>query len=135
MFSRGIKTYAIGLPGSATAASLLNAIAAAGGTGTYLSPADQTTLETALAQITSSTIDQCTITLSPTPPDVNAVYLFATDPAHPKGIEIPRVDGGDGWMLSPDGTTATLTGSVCTTAKSGGYTTIQFVYGCPALPT
>jgi hypothetical protein len=135
MFSRGIKTYAIGLPGSTGAANLLNAIANAGGTGTYLSPADQTTLETALAQITSSTIDQCTISLSPPPPNPNEVYLIATDPANPKGIEIPRVaDGGDGWTLSADGTTATLTGTVCTTAKSGGYTTIQFVYGCPALP-
>jgi von Willebrand factor type A domain len=135
MFSRGIKTYAIGLPGSATAASLLDAIAQAGGTGTYLSPADQPTLEAALAQITSSTIDPCTIALSPAPPDPNEVYLIATDPAHPDGIVIPRVDGGDGWTLSSDGATATLTGAVCTAAKSGGYTTIQFVYGCPALPT
>jgi len=135
MFSRGIKTYAIGLPGSASAATLLDAMAAAGGTGTYLSPADPTTLETALAQITSSTIDQCTITLSPPPPDLDEVYLIATDPAHPGGTEIQRTDGGDGWTLSPDGSTATLTGNVCTKAKSGGYTTLQFVYGCPALPT
>ncbi len=134
MFTRGIKTYAIGLPGSATAANLLDAMAAAGGTGTYLSPSDQPSLEAALAEITSSTIDQCTISLSPAPPEPNEVYLIATDPANPKGVEIPRTDGGDGWTLSPDGLTATLTGSVCATAKSGGYTTLQFVYGCPGLP-
>jgi von Willebrand factor type A domain len=134
MFSRGIKTYAIGLPGSATAATLLDAIAAAGGTGTYLSPGDPTTLQTALAQIASDTIDKCTVTLDPAPPDPSEVYLIVTDPTHPQGYQIPRGDGGDGWMLSADGTTATLEGAVCTTAKAGGYTTVQFVYGCPVLP-
>jgi hypothetical protein len=135
MFSRGIKTYAIGLPGSTSAANLLDAIAAAGGTGTYLSPGDPAALEAALATIATSTVDQCTIALSPPPPDLNDVYLIVTDPAHPNGIVIPQVDGGDGWTLSSNGGTATLTGAVCATAKSGGYTTIQFVYGCPALPT
>jgi hypothetical protein len=135
MYKRGIKTYAIGLPGSASAANLLDAIAQAGGTGSYLSPSDQTGLETALAGITSSTIDQCTITLSPAPPIPSEVYLFEVDPAHPKGALVPRVDGGDGWELSADGQTATLTGAVCTMAKAGGYTSLQFVYGCPMLPT
>ncbi len=134
MLTRGIKTYVIGLPGSANAATLLDAMAMAGGTTSYLSPSDPIALETALAQITSSTIDQCTISLTPQPPDLNEVYLIATDPAHPGGVEIPRTDGGDGWTLSADGTTATLTGDVCTTAKAGGYTTLQFVYGCPSLP-
>jgi hypothetical protein len=134
MFTRDIKTYVIGLPGSATAKTLLDAMAMAGGTTSYLSPSDPTALETALAQITSSTIDQCTISLTSQPPDLNEVYLIATDPENPGGVEIPRTDGGDGWTLSADGTTATLTGNVCTTAQSGGYTTLQFVYGCPSLP-
>ncbi len=136
MFSRGIKTYAVGLPGSASASSLLDAIAQAGGTGSYLSPGDPAALQAALAQIATSTIDQCTITLSPPPPDPSEVYLIVTDTAHPDGYVVPRGDGGgDGWTLSSDGTTATLTGAVCTTAKDGGYTSVQFVYGCPTLPT
>jgi len=136
MFSRGIKTYAVGLPGSANAASLLDAIAQAGGTGSYLSPGDPAALQAALAQIATSTIDQCTITLSPPPPNSEEVYLIVTDTAHPDGYVVPRGDGGgDGWTLSSDGTTATLTGAVCTTAKDGGYTSVQFVYGCPTLPT
>jgi hypothetical protein len=135
MFTRGIKTYAVGLPGSAGAATLLNAIAAAGGTTSYLSPGDPTALQAALAMIATDTLDKCTITLNPPPTDPNEVYLVVTDPTHPQGYEIMRsVDGGPGWTLSPDGTTATLDGSVCATAKAGGYTTINFVYGCPVLP-
>jgi hypothetical protein len=134
MYSRGIKTYAVGLPGSTGAANLLNAIASAGGTGTYLSPSDPTALQTALAQIASATVDQCTIALTPPPPDPSEVYLIVTDPGNPNGLLVPETDGGDGWTISSDGSTATLTGSVCTTAKNGGYTTIQFVYGCPSLP-
>jgi hypothetical protein len=30
--------------------------------------------------------------------------------------------------------TATLLGAVCEKAKAGGYTTIDFVYGCPPPP-
>jgi hypothetical protein len=134
MFTRGIKTYAVGLPGSTGAANLLNAIAQAGGTGTYVSPSDPTSLQTALSQIASTTVDQCTVTLTPPPEDPSLVYLIVTDATHPQGYEIPRGDGGDGWTLSSDGTTATLVGSVCSTAKSGGYTSLQFVYGCAVLP-
>jgi hypothetical protein len=136
MFSRGIKTYAVGLPGSSTASKLLDSIAQAGGTGSYLSPGDPTSLQQALAQIATETIDQCTITLSPPPPNPNEVYLIVTDKADPNGVVIPQGDGGgDGWTLSSDGMTATLTGAVCTKAKDGGYTSVQFVYGCPTLPT
>jgi hypothetical protein len=136
MYSRGIQTYAIGLPGSATAANLLNQIASAGGTGQYISPADQASLQTALAQIASQTIDMCTVTLNPPPPDPSKVYLIVTDPQHPNGEVIPEVSdaGSDGWVIGPNGDTATLTGAVCTNAKNGAYSTINFVYGCPTLP-
>jgi len=134
MATRGIKTYAVGLPGSAAASTLLNAIASAGGTTSYISPSDPTTLQTALAQIATDTLDKCTVDLVPPPPDISKVYLFVTDAAHPKGYEIARTDGGAGWTIAPDGSSATLTGAVCATAKAGGYTSIDFVYGCPVLP-
>lgn len=134
MFSRGIKTYAVGLPGSAAASTLLNAIAAAGGTMKYLTPADPAALAAALAQIASDTIDKCTITLDPPPPDKNNVHLFVVDAGKPGAYEVPEVDGGDGWILSSDGKTATLTGAVCDKAKNGGYTKIDFVYGCAIAP-
>jgi hypothetical protein len=131
MFSRGIKTFVVGLPGSANASNSLNAIAMAGGTNTYVSPADPMTLQMAFAQIASDVLGTCTITLNPPPQDPNLVHLLVTDAADPNGIEIPRVTSGDGWTLSPDGKTATLDGAVCAKAKAGGYTSIKFVYGCP----
>jgi hypothetical protein len=133
MFARGILTYAVGLPGSATASTLLDAIANAGGTGKYLSPSDPVALQTALAGIASDTLSQCTITLNPPPANPSLVHLVVTDSANPQGVEIPEVDAGNGWTLSADGTTATLDGTVCATAESGGYTSIQFVYGCPTV--
>ncbi len=133
MFMRGIKTFVVGLPGSATAANSLNAIAMAGGTNMYVSPSDPTSLQMAFAQIASAVVDSCTITLNPPPADPNLAHLVVTDATHPNGEEIPRVTMGDGWTLSADGTTATLEGSVCTTAKAGGYTSIKFVYGCPTV--
>lgn len=134
MFSRGIKTYAVGLPGSAAAGTLLDKIAMAGGTMNYLTPADPMALQMALGQIASSTIDQCTITLDPPPADKSKVHLIVTDAMNPKGYEIMETTSGDGWTLSADGTTATLLGAVCEKAKAGGYSTIDFVYGCPPPP-
>jgi hypothetical protein len=134
MFLRGIKTYAIGLPGSAAAGTLLDKIAMAGGTTNYLTPADPMALQMALGQIASSTIDQCTITLDPPPADKTKVHLIVTDAMKPNGYEIMETTMGDGWSLSADGTTATLLGAVCEKAKAGGYTTIDFVYGCPPPP-
>jgi von Willebrand factor type A domain len=136
MAMRGIKTYVIGLPGSASAATLLNGLAVAGGTTSYYSPSDPTDLQMHLAQIASDTVDQCTITLSPPPSDPSMVHLIVTDAASPNGVEIAESEdgGGDGWSLSADGTTATLLGTTCTNAKAGDYTSITFVYGCPTLP-
>jgi hypothetical protein len=134
MFTRGIKTYALGLPGSAAASTLLDAIAMAGGTTSYLSPADPAALQAALGQIASDTIDQCTITLDPAPSDPSKVHLIVADAQTPGGYEVAQVDKGDGWSLSADGTTATLLGAVCAKAKSGGYTSIDFIYGCPSGP-
>jgi len=131
MFSRGIKTFVVGLPGSAGAAASLNAIAMAGGTTSFVSPSDPMALQTEFAQIASGVLGTCTITLMPPPQDPNLVHLIVTDAANPNGIEIPRVTSGDGWTLSADGKTATLDGAVCTTAKAGGYTSIKFLYGCP----
>jgi hypothetical protein len=135
MFARNIKTYAVGLPGSAAASTLLDKIAMAGGTSQYLSPADPAALQAALAQIASNTIDQCTIALDPPPADPTQVYLFVTDNQDPKPVLVPEVASGDGWSISADGKTATLLGAVCDKAKAGGYTSIEFVYGCPTPAT
>lgn len=135
MAARGIETYVVGLPGSSGAAALLDAIAQAGGTQKYLSPADPKELENQLSQIASSAIDQCTFTFDPLPPDPHQVHLVVSDGANPNGYEIAQDDGGaDGWTLSPDGKTATLLGATCDAAKNGSFTSLEFVFGCPFGP-
>ena len=136
MAARGIKTYVIGLPGSASASSLLGGLAQAGGTTQYYSPTDPMDLQNHLAMIASTTVDQCSISLSPPPADPSMVHLIVTDAANPGGVEITESEdgGGDGWTLSASGTTATLLGTTCTNAESGAYASITFVYGCAMLP-
>ncbi len=130
MAARGIKTFVVGLPGSTSASTLLDQIAAAGGTGKYLSPADPTALETQLAGIATAAIDRCTFTFDPAPPDPKQVHLLVTDAAHPSPYELPQ---GTDWALSADGTTATLGGPLCDQAKANAYTSMRFVFGCVSL--
>jgi hypothetical protein len=130
MAARGIKTYVVGLPGSTAASKLLDSIAAAGGTGKYLSPADPTALETQLAGIAGAAIDRCTFTFDPAPPDPKQVHLLVTDAAHPGPYEITQAAN---WTLTADGTTATLEGPLCDQAKAGAFTSMQFVFGCVTL--
>jgi hypothetical protein len=128
--ARGIKTYVVGLPGSTAQSKLLDEIAAAGGTGNYLSPADPAALETQLASIAGASIDRCTFTFAPPPPDPKQVHLVVTDATHPSAYEIPQ---GSDWTLSDDGTTATLAGPLCDRAKANAYGSMQFVFGCVSL--
>jgi hypothetical protein len=130
MRARGIATYVVGLPGSTGAATLLDAIASAGGTGAYLSPADPAALGAQLAGIASASIDRCTFTFAPAPPDPKQVHLLVTDASHPTPYEIAE---GSGWTLSADGATATLDGALCDQAKGGAYASMRFVFGCVAL--
>lgn len=130
MRARGVATYVVGLPGSTGAAKLLDAIAAAGGTGSYLSPADPAALEAQLAGIASASIDRCNFTFDPRPPDPKQVHLVVTDASHPSPYEIPV---GGGWTLSADGATATLDGPLCDQAKGGAFASMRFVFGCVAL--
>jgi hypothetical protein len=123
----GVRTFAVGLPGSAGAATLLDAIASAGGTGQYLTPADPAALTAALGQIAAGTLDPCNLTLSPAAPDPTQVYLYVTD-ASGMRVEVPM---SDGWSVSADGATATLTGTLCDAAKNGTLGAVQFVFGCP----
>ena len=128
MASRGIKTFVVGLPGSTTASALLDQIAVAGGSGAYLSPADPAALQAALAGIAQGAVDACTLTLSPPAPDPSKVYLYVTDAQTGVQTEEPATAG---WSVSADGATASLTGALCDQAKTGAFSAIQFVFGCP----
>ena len=136
--SKGIETYVIGLPGAASS-QLLNDIAVQGGTTAFLLPTDSAQLEQQLSKIAQTTvttaIDNCTITLNPPPPNPNDVHLVVVDALSGKQYEVPHDDGnGNGWTLSPDGKTATLTGTVCDDAKGGRFTSVSFEFGCVDLP-
>lgn len=128
MATRGIQTFVVGLPGSSKASTLLDAIAQAGGTTSYLSPADPAALAASLAQIAQGAVDPCTLALSPAAPDPGKVYLYVTDAATGVQHEVPM---SDGWSVSADGATATLTGALCDAAKHGDFSEVQFVFGCP----
>ena len=132
MAERGIKTWVVGLPG-ASGVKVLMDIADAGGTGTYLLPSDNAALQGALAQITSNAIDQCTITLSPPPADPTQVHLVVTSASNGAVTQIAQNQPGGGWSIS-NGTTVTLLGSTCSTAEAGGYSQIEFDYGCVTIP-
>ena len=81
------------------------------------------------------TISSCTITLDPPPPVPSDVHLVVVEGSTGTTYEVSHDDGaGNGWTLSPDGTTATLTGSVCKDAKDGRFSDLHFEYGCVHLP-
>lgn len=144
LLAKSIKTYVVGLPG-ALGSAVLDAIAIAGGTAPtgcssncYLSPADPGSLQRALSSIATETVttetvatfEQCEFALMP-PNGANAsdVHLIVTDSASHVQYEVPR-NAADGWTLSADGRTASITGSVCALAKTGAYTNFSFQYGC-----
>jgi hypothetical protein len=133
MASRGIPTYVVGLPG-ASGATVLMDLADAGGTGNYLLPADAAALQAALSAIATGALDQCVIQLNPPPPDPSQVHLVVTVSGSGATYQVAPDAGGGGWMLSGNAQTATLLGGTCATAEDGGYSKIEFDYGCVTLP-
>jgi hypothetical protein len=133
MSSRGIPTFVVGLPG-ASGAKVLMDLADAGGTGSYLLPADGVALQTELSQIASNSLDQCTIQLVPPPPDPTQVHLVVTSAASGNTYQIAPDAGGGGWSLSNASQTAMLLGGTCATAEDGGFSKIEFDYGCVSIP-
>ena len=136
--AQGIETYVVGLSGAAGSA-LLNDIAAKGGTGALLLPTSYQQLEQELAAIATTTvtavINDCVMTLDPTPPNPDDVHLIVTDSSTGQEFEVPRDPGnGEGWALSADGKTAEILGQVCTDAKSGRFSDVRFEYGCVDIP-
>ena len=120
LLQMGIKTYVIGLPGSA-GTTVLDNVAIAGGTAPmgctsncYTSPDDAMGLQTVLGSIATDivmtttvvSIKNCDFTLDP--PDggnPSDVHLVVTDAKTGQQYEVPQMMG-DGWTLSsrqPDG--------------------------------
>ncbi len=82
LFSRGIKTYVVGIPGSAPYASLLNALAVAGGTArtgmaaSYYDVEHISELDDVLASIGATVTLSCRVELAAPPPDSHLVNVY-----------------------------------------------------------
>jgi hypothetical protein len=122
--SAGIKTYVIGIGPSA---GNLDNFAAAGGTGTYFPATSPAQLDAALSTIVGA-VASCVFTMASAAPDPNniGVYLDKTN-------KVP-VSVTDGYSLSADNRTITLSGSYCDGIKSGTYKLVQVFFGCPGGP-
>jgi len=127
----GIPTYVIGVPGSAPYASLLDNLAAAGGTARTNEPlyyavdsTDEAALTAALAQIAAKITATCTLTLAQPPPDPTHVNVYFDNQPVP-------ADPVNGWTLS--GSTVTLVGSACDEVMSGAVLNVRVVAGCPTV--
>jgi hypothetical protein len=135
--AKGIKTHVIGLPGADAGESRLNALAAAGGTTSFLTPSDSAGLQSALAAIVgssvSSSIDSCRIELPYRPPNLDDVTLAVVQDGVKQAVARDLGASG-GWSLDADSLEITLTGALCEQAKVGTYSNVSVVFGCADLP-
>lgn len=127
----GIPVYVIGVPGSAPYASLLDALATAGGTARPTSPkyyrvdtSDTSAFTTALAQVAAKITATCTFPLRSTPQDPSLVNVYADGNILPK-------DPANGWTIS--GSTVTLVGATCAKVSSGEVLEVRVIEGCPTV--
>ena len=131
--TRGIPTFVVGLVGVESFASVLDAMAVAGGrpraaTPRYYSASDRAALATALRGITTSLLD-CRFRLDAPPPDPTLVdvRLGATS--------LPRdVAHRDGWDWSDDThLEVAFHGATCDQVRGAtGGEVLAAVFGCPA---
>jgi hypothetical protein len=124
----GVKTFAIGVPGSDAPqyVNVLNHVAQAGGTARATEPyyypvKSQTDLVSALTDI-AARITACTLQLKENPSDPTQVNVAVNRTIIPQS-------GPDGWTL--DGDIVTLSGQTCDQAVAGGKVLITF--GCPTV--
>lgn len=132
----GVKTYVVGLPG-ATGAPILDQIAVAGGTTTYITPNDPAELQMRLNEIVQNAVSRgfnsCSITLTPAAVVVDELDMVVTEPMVGEQ-NVPHDVGMGGWTISPDGSQVELQGLLCDDAKAGRFESIRFEYGCVELP-
>lgn len=122
----GVPVYVIGVPGSQPYASVLNQMAAAGGTGNYFAvdAASETALLTALRKVAAKIIATCTFQLNKPPEDPTGVNVYLDDVVLPK-------EPANGWTL--DGSSVTLTGEACRRVLDGEVLDVRIIAGCPTV--
>lgn len=122
----GVPVYVIGVPGSLPYASVLNRMAAAGGTGTYFAvdSASEATLLSALRKVAAKIVATCTFQLNKPPEDENGVNVYLDD------VVLPR-EPTNGWALS--GQSVTLKGEACRRVLDGEVLDVRIIAGCPTV--
>jgi hypothetical protein len=133
----GIDTHVVGLPGAQGAAQLLDMLAQAGGTKTYIDPKDPKELETRLSSVLSSTVRQgfetCTFHLDPKADAPEKLHLLVKQ----GGVEmdVARDLSKDAhWKINAAGDQVDIEGQLCDLAKDGTFESLRFVFGCVDVP-
>jgi hypothetical protein len=126
----GIQTFVIGMPGTEAYASLLGALAVAGGTARDSAPKyypvqNSSDLTATLEQIGLSVAISCDIPLAEPPPDRAQVNVYFDQNVVPQ-------DEKNGWTWSADGSIH-LVGSSCRLLQTGRVLEVQAVAGCPTV--
>ncbi len=134
LFSQGIKTYVVGF-GTGVSAQQLNAIVAAGGTGSsgYINAQNQQDLQNAFNDIASSVVS-CTyeIKAPAATADPNNVNFYFD------GKVVGYDDGcknGNGWQWTDNThTRVEFCDKACAALKAGNVKKISAKFGCPTTP-
>ena len=132
-----IPTYVVGLPGAQAAADVLNSMAMAGGTDSYIDPKDPQELEARLRQAISTTVragfESCTFNLDPKADAPEKLHLIVTQQG--KESDVPRdLSKSAHWKINQEGNQVELEGQLCDMAKDGTFEGVRFVYGCVDVP-
>lgn len=129
----GVRTFVVGIPGSAPYADVLDNAAAAGGTARSSEPyyysvdtSDRSQLESAIASVSLETLS-CAFTLARAPSNPAEVNVYVGGSVLP----LDEGSGSDGWTLQ--GTTLTLLGSTCQRLEAQPNTQVAVVEGCPTV--
>jgi hypothetical protein len=141
----GVTTFVIGIPGSESYASVLDAFAVAGGQAAATSPkyfavsaaGGAASLTDAFKAITTKLVTACDLKLKSVPPDPTMLNVRIDNVPVPKATAEGGVEAGaDGWALdqSTSPPTLKLLGATCDKLKQNGANNIQVLFGCPYIP-
>jgi hypothetical protein len=129
----GVRTFVIGIPGSAPYADVLDNAAAAGGTARSSAPyyysvdtADQSQLQSAIESVSLQSLN-CAFTLAQAPANPAEVNVYVGGALLPQNAG----DGADGWQL--EGMTLVFLGSSCQALEAQPNTQVAVYEGCPTV--
>jgi hypothetical protein len=136
----GVKTFVVGIPGTAAYGNTLDAMAVAGQSENPDAPPSYYRVDAAggteglagvLTSITRGVIRSCRLQLTSTPedPDYEGLLNVEID-----GATVPQM-GDDGWEVdrSTSPPTIVLKGATCEAMETRGAEQVSITYGCPTV--